>query len=1004
MPSCHLRRIVFGLLLAGGFFWYSTQLAAPVRAQSSAVTGGIVGRVTDIQGGSLGGAVVSARHIDTNLNREIQTDEAGEFQFLQLPPGNYEVKTAVDGFAAQTVKLTLTIGTTGLVRFRLNAAGASEVIEVQGNQTEKTTESSTVLTRRQIDSLPINRRNFLDFALTTPRATADGLGGQGVLATSGISFNGQSARANNISIDGLDNNDRATGAVRTTFSQEAVQEFQVVSDGFSAEFGRATGGILNIVTRTGTNDFHGNLFFFNRNDTISARDVFIREKAPFTQNQFGATLGGPIRPNRVFFFTSFERLTTQQNNIVTIPEGIERAGNAAGFRIRNGPSPFSVGKSVFLARTDMQLSANDSLWVRYNSGFTNDSAYEPFGGFTAPSAGGRQKLTENTVAVGNTYVSLGQNLVQETRFLYSWRDQSILPFDGGPAAQIDSGAGSVRAGRANLLPNFRDEQIAHLIHNLTLVRGAHQLKFGGDYQMFRGLRTSTPILFGGLFNFGGLGLSRILPIPNLPAISAEACLDPQRRTPQEREALNRLSVLLPEIYPTFPKNIPLADIPLPISYLQGFGKPVLKSTSTYSVAAYVQDEYKARSNLLLKAGLRYDLNRIFAQPDNAGNFSPRLGLAWQPQRIPRLAVRAGYGLFFGGSIAANNISSKLLESGQIVVRGIPFPFSILPLMLPNERFPESEMLPQGLPFIAQLGNTTRFQPDLRNSYSQQANLTLGYALTDSLTLSAAYTYVRGIKLQSVRDINPIIRFERDLVVSAITGRVDPTQGTVYEIESAFDSYYHAFTLALEKRLTRRANFLVHYTLSKTIDNASDIFVGTVEVGNTLQPGQERGLSLQDARQRLTASGIWNLDYTNHPLLRGFQISAIFNARTGPPYNLLAGIDLDNSGDTPTGDRPPGLGRNVGIAPGFIALDVRLSRLCHIGEKVRLEALAEGFNILNRTNISELNRVFPPAVPLPGQNPTFPLPPKDGSRYSAPPNRYRNAYAPRQFQFGVRITF
>src|SRR5262249_32606036 len=217
--------------------------------------------------------------------------------------------------------------------------------EVRAEHTvdEEKTESSTSIDRGRIDGLPINRRNFLDFSLTAPRVTRNRAPGEGVTATSGLSFNGQSARSNNITIDGLDNNDIGSGSVRSTFSQDAVLEFQVVSDSYSAEFGRALGGIVNIVTRGGSNEYHGNLFGFIRNDETSARDVFAPFKPEYKQYQLGAVLSGPIKKDKLFFFGSFERLSIKQNNFVTISDQSVRAANRQGFTLRNGPVPFSVG-------------------------------------------------------------------------------------------------------------------------------------------------------------------------------------------------------------------------------------------------------------------------------------------------------------------------------------------------------------------------------------------------------------------------------------------------------------------------------------------------------------------------------------------------------------------------------------------------------------------------------------------------------------------------------------
>ncbi|HNJ42690.1 MAG TPA: carboxypeptidase-like regulatory domain-containing protein, partial [Acidobacteriota bacterium] len=215
-----------------------------VYGQSGSTTGMIVGRVKDVGGAVIAGAPVKARQIETNLERTADADEDGNYQFLQLPPGNYEVMVELEGFAIKKERVLINIGTSALVQLTLVPAGATEIVKVEAAVSfeQGKTESSAINGSDRIDNLPINRRNFLDFAVTAPRVTVDRLPVQGVAATSGLSFNGQSSRQNNVTIDGLDNNDSNVGTVRSTFSQEAVREFQVVSDSYSAEFGRALGG------------------------------------------------------------------------------------------------------------------------------------------------------------------------------------------------------------------------------------------------------------------------------------------------------------------------------------------------------------------------------------------------------------------------------------------------------------------------------------------------------------------------------------------------------------------------------------------------------------------------------------------------------------------------------------------------------------------------------------------------------------------------------------------
>ena len=240
------------------------------------------------------------------------------------------------------------------------------------------------------------------------------------------------------------------------------------------------------------------------------------------------------------------------------------------------------------------------------------------------------------------------------------------------------------------------------------------------------------------------------------------------------------------------------------------------------------------------------------------------------------------------------------------------------------------------------------------------------------------------------------------VESAIIGRIDPTRGQVSQFATASDSYYHSVTFAVNRRLANNFSLLAHYTLSKAIDNSTDIRLDVVDGPvDGLNLRAERGLSFQDARHRFVASGVWNLNYSKNILLRDFQLSSIITLESGRPYNLKAGVDLDRNGDIPAFDRPAFLGRNVGVQPGFARVDMRLTRSISFKERFKFQAFFEAFNLFNRVNISTFDRTFPP-----DQRGNFNLPPNTGQngRFIVTPDRFRGAFSPRQLQAGLRIEF
>ncbi|MBI2220728.1 MAG: TonB-dependent receptor [Acidobacteria bacterium] len=381
----------------------ATTLSA--AAQSRATTADLSGIVLDQSKAVLPGATVVVTNIATGVERTTETGGDGRFIVPALPPGSYSIRVSLQGFATQAMpRLDLALGQEAEVSFVLSIAGAAELVTVTaeaGMADVQQTAVATVVSQQQIEALPINGRNFMTFSILTPGVTTDRTPQQGASATSGLTFAGQRARSNNITVDGLDNNDATLGSVRATFSQEAVQEFQVITNSYSAEFGKASGGVVNIVTRSGSNDLRGNAFYYFRDESLNAKEHFEkknpagdridRKKAPFSQQQFGGTLGGPIRRNQSFFFLSAERLDTQANNFVNIDDKTpvtvfgQNVGTAvdilrrAGFPVEVGNVPYDVESSQILAKVDTNVTANHAVAVRLNWADLLNENIEPWG-------------------------------------------------------------------------------------------------------------------------------------------------------------------------------------------------------------------------------------------------------------------------------------------------------------------------------------------------------------------------------------------------------------------------------------------------------------------------------------------------------------------------------------------------------------------------------------------------------------------------------------------------
>lgn len=958
-------------------------------AQSGSTTGAITGRVRDASGAVIAGTEIVCLQVATGTERATQSREDGTYEFLNLPPGDYEIRAMAAGFEDRRQTVRLSLGTTALVVITLATAGTTDVIEVVADA-RNAAESATNVRETDIPRLPINRRDFLQFAITAARTVPDNLPDQGATATSGLSFNAQSPRLNNLTIDGLDNNDATSGSIRSTFSQEAVREFQVVSDGYSAEFGRALGGVINIITKSGDNTFRGSLFGFFRNAALSARESLTPSKPPFEQYQYGLTAGGPLRPNRAFFFVTGERLNIKQNTVVTISDTVRAAALRNGFRFDTGSVPFSTGGSTALVRGDWQIVPEDNLTVRYNYGGQVNTAFEPFGGLTASTFTGEQRLTDHNLAVNNTFV--GQNaLVIESRFLYSTRLQDIGAADPGPRIAINAPEGQVIFGKSLVLPQFRDTQTYQFFTAVGLVRGRHQVKFGGDLLRVNS-RQRQPASEGGQANFSNTNLVALGAPAGSPVLSALQAFDPSLRTPEQRAALALIGASLPSRFPGFPA-LPLDILPLTNDYRQGFLDPQPTPIPQTSLSLFALDDISLGPSLKLNVGLRYDLTRARSTPENNGLLSPRVAVVWQP--LKKLTVRSGYGLF-----AASNLTFPIFTVVPPTRRTLvlPFPFSILPFTQPNRQLPPSGDFPFGIQFVPQFGLEFQFAQRLPASYTQQASLALESQVGNTL-FSAVYNYVRGNRILSLRTINPVVRPGIDPLDSVINGRLDPRRGTVNEYAAAYDSYYHGVTFGVERRVGRFTG-RASYTLSKAIDNYVDFRTSLQEFAEPLDISGERALSIQDARHRLVLAGIWDINYSKNPLLRDYALSYILTAVSGRPWNLLAGVDLNRNGDA--NDRPAGLGRNAGVTPAFYNLDVRFSRRFINRERLKIEGIIESFNLFNRTNVREFGRTFPPINPP--LNTQFNLPPRRGGRFIVTPDRYRRAFPPRQFQIGFRITF
>ncbi|HXG94945.1 MAG TPA: TonB-dependent receptor [Blastocatellia bacterium] len=944
-------------------------MASPLSAiaQSQAVAGSIEGTVTDANGAVVPDAKVTATSLETGLKREATTNSEGIYRLLSLPVGQYDVTIEKQGFATvkhQAVKVQ--IGQKLTLDAELGAAGASETINVTAEApiVETTrTQVSAIVNDKAVSNLPTNGRNFIDFVLLTPGVTRD-------VRTGDISFAGQRGTLNSLQIDGADNNNTffgqslgRTGSGRAPyqFSQDAVQEFQVNSNGYSAEFGRAAGAVVNVVTKSGTNQFHGTLFDFYRDKSLNANNFFNnatkRPRPALHVHQFGGNIGGPIKKDKLFFFFDFDGQRRQDPVDVILqgtlvgpadPNFAAQQRALAEIAPRIGGYPRSFNQDVYLAKVDWQLSNANRLSGRYNhqkfiGGSLENSAPTGIPNTTSTfEHTGNSNVKTDTLTVSLSSI-LTPHLLNEARFNYGRDSEPGTANSDDPEVVIlQGGVTAVQLGRNNFSPRETTLRRYQFIDNVSYTLGKHALKTGVDVNI-ENILNFFPGLFGGQYTFNSLA-----------------------------DFANRR----------------------PARFVQAFAGQGTSGPTTHpnnrEFAAFLQDDWRASQRLTLNLGLRYDIQKM-AEPEiknpdaqlaaagidtsfvktDKNNFAPRVGFAWNPLESNKLVVRGGYGIFFGRTPAIMLGTAHSQNGIQVI--NLTFTGSAMPTF-PN-RFAS---LPTGVTLPPT--NIYVFARDYVSPYTEQWSLGAEYELVKDLSVNFTYLGVKGTHLSRTRDINllpPVVATIRDdggrtFSYLRFPGRLYSHFARISQFESNGNSIYNGFTAQVTKRFSRSFQLLGAFTFSRAIDDnpdATSVVPGNAGddskmIQNPLDIADDRALSVNQVRRRLVISGIWAVgDYArnieNHALravLSGWSFSGIITAEDGRPYTAKVGNDLNNDGNRFT-DRVPGFGRNTFIGPGFFSVDPRLTRDITLHERVRLQLIAEAFNAFNRPNFTNVNTTF-----------------------------------------------
>ncbi|HZE69363.1 MAG TPA: TonB-dependent receptor [Pyrinomonadaceae bacterium] len=1046
-------RLTFAVLIA-------VALSAVAMAQST-TSGAIGGVVSNPNKEVVPGASVTVVSAATNKEDAATTDGEGRFRVVNLQPGTYKVTVNATGFTPFTQdSVVVEVGRVTSLDVPLSIGAVSGTVEVTSEAPVINTSQqdfSTNVNQTSINELPINGRRWSNFALLAPGTVPDGNFGL-------ISFRGVSGLLNNSTVDGGDNNQaffaEERGRTRLSYStsQSAVREFQVNTSNYSAEYGRAAGGVVNTVTKSGTNEFHGQAFYYQRNNKWGARNPFATLstfangqttitgiKPKDVRHQFGGNIGGPIVKDKAFFFFNYDQ---QKRNFpglgvfsvpnylstVTRPTLITRGltdaqidSGLAFLTSLTGPVPRRGDQKIFFPKVDWHITQDHTFTATYN----RVRWASPAGIQTqATNTRGRASFGDDFVNIDSLNLRLASTLspilVNEFRFQWSRDNEfefSQPPLPGEPTTAngrspdvfLTSG---IEFGKPTFLERvaFPDEKRLQFADTVTLSVGNHTLKWGGDVNRVDDLQNNLRNE-AGAYSYGNIN-DFIVDYVNWTSSGA-------LRTAGRQCATNPGPTRLAGKCYTSPFN-------------QGFG-PTRFDFKTSDVALFLQDDWRFSPRLTLNLGLRWEYEKMpkpflaFAalpktqfMPDDRNNFGPRVGFAYDVNGDGKTSVRGGYGIYYGriiNSTILNALTNTGNPAGQVQV-------SLAGTATGSPIFPNILATPPPGSVAVQYFARNFAQPQIH-----QMDLVVEREVARNTVVSASYLFSYGKYLPNFVDTNlnpPTSGRSFTIVGGPFAGQVwripyfsgarpMPAFGAITEIRSDVTSKYNALVLQANRRLTNGLQFQTSYTLSRSADTgqSSTTFTANNLPFNAFDQQFENGLSNFDRRHKFVASVVYNTNFyadgTNgaaHALLDGWTIAPIFNALSGARYtgtvssnantlfgpNQAGGINGSN-GST----RFALLPRNAFTQPRIINTDLRISRRFNLKESVNLELLGEAFNLFNRTQVSGVNTsIYAASVSgtAPNQTAILTFTPSFGTVNEAGATLFRE----RQLQFAVRFEF
>jgi len=1043
-------------------------LILPNSARSQAVNATLSGKIIDASGGSVAKATVTASNMATGFSRSALTSDNGEYSIPALPAGEYKVTVEFAGFGKQTKNITLQVGQAAELGFTLSPGEMVQRVEVEATSelAEPTrTQVSTVITENQIVNLPVNGREFINFALLSPAVTiGDTTAGNTdviVEPVTKLSFAGQNIHYNFIAVDGADDISTASGIQRGTPPQESVQEFRVINTDYSVEFGRASAGIVNIITRSGTNNWHGVLYEYFRNNKLDAINLLQATGAHvLRQNQFGAAIGGPIRKDRSFIYGNYEvqrrgespfynsavltnihAINELKTNVYGLP-----AEPALGSVLRTNNSD-----NGFL-RFDHSFGEKENMFVRY---FINDGRLvnqSPLNdGFDLPSAFKDNFYRDQSVA-GTLASVINPKVVNELRMQFARRSFDFPTVSTQPHLEL-SNTFTTGVNRGN--PDFYRESRYELVDNLSFTRDRHAISLGGNFNYVR-TTESFPLFYPFEADFPNLGAflgnDRVNGAQCVSAVN-----DPGGPGPASCQHPN---VIFFERFkaPNFDEKTITEGTAV---YRGGRFSPAIRNQAegtlnhTYD-GLFIQDKWRATNRLTLNGGIRWEWETWPSGVLNTQwkNFDPRLGMAYNLGTNHHVVVRAGFGLFHG-IIPAPLLACQKPSCGGVIGKYPNRPFennldantelfafasgpgitaSGLQGLIRDGAYPDNTSDPfTSFPGCQPITNcgffgpsvVVRFDQNHKNPYGVQASVAVEFEPLPNTSVSISGLHIRGVHLGSFYNVNqpdPTATVTvhdsqgRSGLKNAYCSVVPACPFTpgvrtfpiaiYFEATSRWDSQYDGLLINVTKRLSHNFSYGVSYTWSKSIDDGPNpSFVLIPQDSQNFRA--ERALSSDDVRNRLVLNGTVATPKTWNLLARDFEFGLIATIQSPMRFTKFAGFDA-NGDIFGNNDRVGIESRNTFVGDNFRSVDFRLGRTIPFKEHRSLELLAEAFNLFNRTNIRFFNTVYGAADFCPFNPTAFGCPATpSGFREGSPNPLYgspRAVFNPRQIQLALKFNF